>query len=380
MPRRFELWFPFSPSTIGVTEPDIPTTHNRPFAQVLRQITADGKWECEQVYLTDRTSQYATQGIVRDHFYPVSLRWRHSSRVYARQWSLHALRAVLLYPPGTLAIFSAYGLFAKAIAYTAHLRRVPYIVIVGGWYNRINKSQKWYFDHALRVLVHTEMQKRALVDVGYNESNIETFPLGIDTAQFAPKLDSAYQSHLNYPHLLYVGRLQPSKGPFEALLTFEAVKRQYPQATLTLAGPCTDQAFFQRMRDYVREHALESAVTFAGPVPYERLPGYYQSADIFLFPSPYEGLPSVVLESMACGTPPIVIRGSGGTEEAVIHGEVGWVVDMPRLAYETIQILAEPDKLRVMGQRAVERIRSVYPADRTYNQLTRILESAEMVR
>lgn len=376
MAKIFRLWFPWTADTVGLAEADLPATHDRPLAEVLARITRDDKWTCEQAYLTDKPEAYRAQGTVMNRFYPVSLRGRVSSRMYARQWSVSALRDVLLHPPDALAVFSAYGLFAKAIAYAAHVRRVPYIVIVGGWYDRISRSQKWYFDHAYRVLVHTEMQKRALTGAGYGAENIEIFPLGIDTAQFTPKPDGAYAPHADYPRLLYVGRLQASKGPYEALLTFEAVKCEFPHATLTLAGPCTDTGFMARMQEYVRAHGLEGAVTFAGPVPYEELPRYFQAADVFLFPSPYEGLPSVVLESMACGTPPIVMRGSGGTEEAVVHGEVGWVTDMPRLAYETIRILREPERLEEMGKRAAERIRAMYSAERTYHQLSEILDGA----
>jgi len=172
---------------------------------------------------------------------------------------------------------------------------------------------------------------------------------------------------------LYVGRLQPSKGVFEALLTFDVVKKHYPQASIKIIGPCNDQPFLDRMKRYVQENNLEESVNFVGPIDYEQLPFYYQDADIFLFPSPYEGLPSVVLESMACGTPPVVIRGSGGTEEAVLHGKTGWVVDMPRLAYEVLQILADPAQIQSVGEQAVLCVHQVFSSQRTFDILCSLL-------
>jgi glycosyltransferase involved in cell wall biosynthesis len=371
--KRFELWFPFTPSVIGVAEGEIATVHNRPFAEVLAEINEAGDWECEQCYFTDRERGYTAGGEVTNRFFPVSFRRHPSSKRGARQWSLRALAHVLFNPPKALAIFFAYGRFPKALARIARLRSVPYLVIVGGWYNRISRSQRAYFDNAFRVLVHTEMQKQELVRVGYRAENIEIFPLGIDTSVFPPKSAQQYEWTDSGPRLLYVGRLQPSKGPFEALLAFDAVRRNFPKATLQIVGPCNDEPFRQRMIDYVEMHGLNEAVTFAGPVTYEELPRFYQQSDLFLFPSPYEGLPSVVLESMSCGTPPVVLRGSGGTEEAVIDGECGWVMDTPRLAYDLVELLKDSAEIRRRGMKAARRIEECYSKQRTLDILSGLL-------
>ena len=124
---------------------------------------------------------------------------------------------------------------------------------------------------------------------------------------------------------------------------------------------------------YVAEHHLESVVTFVGAVPYHELPRFYQQADLFLFPSPYEGLPSVVLESMSCGTPPVVMRGSGGTEEAVVDGECGWVMDPPRLAYDVVQLLTDQEEIRRRGMNAARRAQEFYSAQRTFDILSALL-------
>jgi glycosyltransferase involved in cell wall biosynthesis len=373
MSRKFQLWFPFTPSVIGIAEDEIAAVHNRPFAAVLGSINEGGEWQCEQCYLTNRDRGFVAKNEVTNRFFPISFRRLWSSRSYARQWSAQALKRMLLKPPDAMAIFSAYGRFSKALAMAAYMRRVPYVVIVGGWYNRISRSQRFYFDHAFRVLVHTEMQKQELVRVGYGAENIEIFPLGINTSAFAAKAELQYAWTVDSPRLLYVGRLQPGKGPMEALQVFEAVKRSFSNATFQIVGPCNDEPFRKRMTDYVDLHGLNDAVTFVGPVAYEELPRFYQEADLLLFPSPYEGLPSVVLESMACGTPPVVLRGSGGTEEAVRDGECGWVVDAPRLAYDVVQLLKEPAEVRRRGINAARCVQENYSAQRTYNILSDIL-------
>jgi len=371
--HRFELWFPFTPGVIGIEENGVSSVHNRPFAEVLAAITDGGDWQCEQCYFTDEPQSYTAKAAITNRFFPVSFRRHSSAKRGAHQWSLKALAHILFNPPKALAIFFAYGRFAKALSLVARMRRVPYMVIVGGWYNRISHSQRSYFDHAFRVLVHTEMQKQALVRVGYRADNIEIFPLGIDTSRFSPKSAEHYERTDIGPRLLYVGRLQSSKGPMEALMAFEAVKQSFPNSTLQIVGPCNDEPFRERMIDYVDAHGLAESVAFVGPVAYEELPRFYQQADLFLFPSPYEGLPSVVLESMACGTPPVVLRGSGGTEEAVVDGECGWVIDLPRLAYDVVRLLSDPAEIRRRGENATRRIQETYSAQRTYDILSRIL-------
>ncbi|HYJ86794.1 MAG TPA: glycosyltransferase family 4 protein [Pyrinomonadaceae bacterium] len=371
--KSLELWFPFTPGVIGIDEAETGAVHNRPFGSVLAEITAAAEWEVEQCYFTDENHQYTSKAEVTNRFFPVSFRRHYSSRRGARQWSMRALAHVLFSPPQALGIFFAYGRFAKALACAARLRRVPYFVIVGGWYNRISRSQRSYFDRAFRVFVHTEMQKQELVRVGYRADNIEIFPLGIDNALFTPKTADQYGWTNNGPRLLYVGRLQPSKGPMEALMAFAVVKQNFPNARLQIVGPCNDESFRQQMINYADVNGLTASVTFAGPIPYEMLPDLYQQSDLFLFPSPYEGLPSVVLESMACGTPPVVMRGSGGTEEALVDGECGWVMDMPRLAYDVLQLLRNQEEIRRRGENAARRIEDCYSARRTYDILMRNL-------
>jgi glycosyltransferase involved in cell wall biosynthesis len=45
----------------------------------------------------------------------------------------------------------------------------------------------------------------------------------------------------------------------------------------------------------------------------------YAAADCFLLPSRWEGMPNAVLESLACGTPVIVTKESGGVSEILEH-------------------------------------------------------------
>lgn len=73
----------------------------------------------------------------------------------------------------------------------------------------------------------------------------------------------------------------------------------------------------------------------------------YSAADVFVLPTLAENLPNVALESMACGTPPVIFD-VGGCSDAVRHMETGYLAqyaDEQDLA-RGISLLLNDDELR----------------------------------
>lgn len=73
----------------------------------------------------------------------------------------------------------------------------------------------------------------------------------------------------------------------------------------------------------------------------------YSAADVFVLPTLAENLPNVALESMACGTPPVIFD-VGGCSDAVRHMETGYLAryaDAEDLA-RGISLLLNDDELR----------------------------------
>lgn len=99
--------------------------------------------------------------------------------------------------------------------------------------------------------------------------------------------------------LLHVGTLQPRKN---IPLLLEALSRlNRPDLPLVLAGGkgWIYEAIFAR----VQELGLSDRVHFAGYVPDEDLPFWYNAATALVCPSRYEGFGLPVIEALACGTP-----------------------------------------------------------------------------
>ena len=71
-----------------------------------------------------------------------------------------------------------------------------------------------------------------------------------------------------------------------------------------------------------RDRGVEDRITFIGYVPDGDLPAYYAAADVTVFPSVLESFGMIPIESMACGTPPVVHDVPPMTE-TVVDGETG---------------------------------------------------------
>ena len=110
-------------------------------------------------------------------------------------------------------------------------------------------------------------------------------------------------------HFIACGRLTKQKGFDRLIQSLPALNMPYDW-TLDILGEGDERENLEKL---IKENALHDHVFLKGLVkePYKA----FATADCFLLPSRFEGLPNVVLESLACGTPVIATRESGGIDE-----------------------------------------------------------------
>lgn len=156
-------------------------------------------------------------------------------------------------------------------------------------------------------------------------------------------------------HVLFVGRLIRHKGVEHAIAAIDG------DLSLVVAGQPYD-APYARM---LREAAAGRRVEFRENVSDGELRDLYTSAIATVVPSVYrtwgggetsvpELLGLVALESMACGTPPIVTR-VASLPELVEDGVTGFVVppnDPAAIAAAVRALAADPARRQEMGRRA----------------------------
>ena len=95
-----------------------------------------------------------------------------------------------------------------------------------------------------------------------------------------------------------------------------------------------------------------------GPVGHDKLPLYYNAADVCVVPSYYESFCLVALEAMACGTP-VVASQVGGLSVTVRDGETGYLIPRPcpqPFAERVAALLADEDLRQSFGRTATEAV------------------------
>jgi D-inositol-3-phosphate glycosyltransferase len=133
--------------------------------------------------------------------------------------------------------------------------------------------------------------------------------------------------------LLFVGRVQPLKGPDVLLKAAAEMLDTDPGLRATLrvvivGGPSGRQqrADPERMRELAAQLGISDIVRFEPPCPQQELAEWYRAATVMLAPSHSESFGLVALEAQACGTPVIAAR-VGGLRTVVKDGTSGVLVD-----------------------------------------------------
>jgi D-inositol-3-phosphate glycosyltransferase len=181
-----------------------------------------------------------------------------------------------------------------------------------------------------RILAGTKREKEQLMSYyGALPDSIGVVPCGVNLNLFHPVDKVKARQQLGFDHneslMLYVGRFAPSKGA-DRLLAAMAYLRKLPRMRLLIVGGDGHHTpEVQNLHKLSRELGIKDNVTFVGRIKQDRLPTYYNAADILVVPSRYESFGLVALESLACGTP-VVTTPVGAVDNILREGETGHVV------------------------------------------------------
>ena len=197
--------------------------------------------------------------------------------------------------------------------------------------------------------------------------------------------DGGARFHPGPLRLLAVGRFDVTKG-FDVLLrTCALLKQRGLDFRLTLAGGGGKVMGLGNMEDQLRrlraELGLTEDVDMPGLVSHNELPDLLAGHDIFLAPCVVhasgrrDGIPNTVIEALAYGLP-VVGTTVNALPEVIRHGETGLAVppgDAEALADAVLELAADPERARRMGQAGARHAREMFDADANADHLAQLL-------
>ena len=153
-------------------------------------------------------------------------------------------------------------------------------------------------------------------------AKMTVIPNGVDVERFAnaaPVDLARFGVPAGSRVLLFVGRLDPQKGPFELLHAAAQLAVDHADVHVLIVG---DGPLASELRAWTTAKSRRG-IHFAGRQA--NIAGLMRAADVFVLPSRWEGLPNVVLEAMAAGTP-VVATAVEGIRDLLGDGKWGRVV------------------------------------------------------
>ena len=154
-------------------------------------------------------------------------------------------------------------------------------------------------------------------------------------------------------NILYVGRAEKRKGLGVLIRAFGIVNARDPDTRLVIVGP--DSRSRRRFEHSVRSTGRRGIIFVnGGPegVPFEDLPRYHRSAEIFCSPAiGHESQGYVLLEAMASGVP-VVASNIDGYASVLTHGADGLLVrpkDPAMLADALTELVRDPARRRSLA-------------------------------
>jgi phosphatidylinositol alpha-1,6-mannosyltransferase len=288
-------------------------------------------------------------------------------------WTFEIIRFCLKNKPDVVFIGQLFPVGFLGLI-TLRFFNIPYIVFVHGEELTISKhigGYRWSVNShilkkAFRIVANSAFTRRQVVSAGIDSTRVEKITPMVDTEIFHPYHDTTHlKEKLSIEEekiLLSIGRLIPRKGHSKVISILPRLISELGKIKYIIVGD--DFGEGAKLKKLVKDLNVEKSVIFAGRVSADELPKYYCLCDIMVLPNyeltdkDNEGFGIVFLEANACGKPVIGGR-SGGTEDAVIHGETGLLVDANEESslYEAVAVLLKNEPYAVrLGQNGRRRV------------------------
>lgn len=276
----------------------------------------------------------------------VSFVLKHTYSILFLLWRLRHQKFDLVHSNTSVTDLGAFVSRWKGVPHLWHLREFGkedfgLVPCLGTGY------EKWIYGKCERIVAISEAIRKAFLRV-IDGSRITVVYNGI--LPQPESLDACHDSHIT--RIAMVGRIEPGKNQMEALQAIALLKERDAGVPLHLnfIGRIKDEDYHARMQQFIREHHLESCVSFMGVR--NDVPRLLSQTDIGLMLSTSEAFGRVTVEFMMQNVA-VIATDAGANAEIIRHGDSGllYTLGHPEQLAECLNLLISNHELLLQTAR-----------------------------
>ncbi len=231
-----------------------------------------------------------------------------------------------------------------------------------GWQLRLDR---WQIPRTTRLIGNSQAVADFYRNLGVPNEKLAVIPNGIeilpknsaDRDERLKEFDIPAGSHV----VGYVGRLARQKRVQDVVWAMQLLRQCRDRVYLMIVGEGPEK---NDLIDLARHYGCDHLVRFAGHR--DDASSLFDLFTVFWLASDFEGMSNSIMEAMAAGVP-VVATDIPANRELVVDGETGYLLkvgDCVGISQFTDRLLADPAKLRQMGDSGRERMRSQFSIDK----------------
>jgi len=271
------------------------------------------------------------------------------------------------------------------VCYCARRQKKPYVVCPAGSLPIFGRSKfikkiynlvvgKKIIRNATRCIAITPNEFSYFERYGIKKESISVIQNGICPEEYLIKDDIAFRQAYGLPDtpfILFVGRLNPIKGPDILLRAFCAIKDKFPHH-LVFGGP--DGGLLSDLEEIVRQENVGGRVHFVGYLAGTRKSMAYHAAELLVIPSRSEAMSIVILEAGATATPVLITDQCGFNNIKEIGGGIVVATSDEGIKQGLINLLSMPSELKSMGNKLKQYTQEFFTWDSIVSKYIKLYE------
>ncbi|MGE3314687.1 MAG: glycosyltransferase [Planctomycetaceae bacterium] len=231
-----------------------------------------------------------------------------------------------------------------------------------GWQLSLDRRQ---IPRTTRLIGNSQAVADFYRNLGMPDEKLAVIPNGVEIPDLSNSNRDQRLQEFDIPpgsHVIgYVGRLARQKRVQDVVWAMQLLRQCRDRVYLMIVGDGPEKSDLIHLAQH---YGCDHLVRFAGHR--DDASSLFSLFTVFWLASDFEGMSNSIMEAMAAGVP-VVATDIAANRELVVDGETGYLVkvgDCVGISQFTDRLLADPAKLRQMGDAGRERMRSNFSIDK----------------